>query len=54
MSVIKENNQLRSIVASLYSESKQKIEQSSAVIKELTKQRDEAVSDATSFAQMLY
>lgn len=54
VSVIKENNQLRSILATLYAESKAKIEQSNAALEELYKQKTEAEDDATEFAQALY
>ena len=54
VSVIKENNQLRSILATLYTESKAKIEQSNMALEELAKQRNEAQEDATEFASALY
>lgn len=54
VSVIKENNQLRSIVATIYAESKEKIEQGNQAIQELNRRRTEAESDATEFAQALY
>lgn len=54
VSLIRENNQLRSIVATLYAESKTKIQQSNQVIQELNQRKTEAEIDATEFAQALY
>ena len=54
VSVIKENNQLRSIIATLYAESKAKIEQGNMALEEMSRKQREAESDATEFAQALY
>lgn len=54
VSVIKENNQLKAILAQLYTESKEKIELSNAALRELYAQKETAEGDATEFAQALY
>jgi len=53
VSLIKENNQLRSIVANIYAESKAKIEQGNEALQALTQRARTAESDATEFAQVL-
>lgn len=54
VSVIKENNQLRSILATLYAESKAKIEQSNEALRIMNERVKTAEGDATEFATALY
>ena len=54
VSVIKENNQLRSILATLYAESKAKIEQSNEALRIMNERVKTAEGDATEFAAALY
>lgn len=54
VSVIQENNKLKTLLATLYTESKEKILQSNEIIKSLQSALTETEADATEFAQALY
>ena len=54
VSVIQENNKLKTLLAALYTESKEKILQSNEIIKSLQSALTETEADATEFAQALY
>lgn len=52
--VIKENNQLKTMLSTLYSEASEKLIQSNEIIRNLQKVSTESENDATEFAQALY
>ena len=54
VSVIQENNKLKTLLATLYTESKEKILQSNEIIKSLQSALTATEADATEFAQALY